>query len=119
MKVWLDAQLPPALCAWLASEYEIEAIALRDPGLRDARDLEIFEAARVASVVVMSKDADFADLVTRRGPPPQVLWITCGNPTNAGLRAFLIQTLATGLELIRRGEPLVRLAEVSPGKSTG
>ena len=59
----------------------------------------------------MSKDADFAELVTRRGAPPQILWVTCGNTTNAGLQRFLSQTLPTGLVLIRRGEPLVRLAE--------
>jgi predicted nuclease of predicted toxin-antitoxin system len=98
-------------------KHELEATAVRDLGLRNARDWEIFEAARAAQAVVMSKDADFAELVRRRGAPPQVLWVTCGNATNAGLERFLSQTLPTGLALIRRGEPLVRLAEVPHDRS--
>jgi predicted nuclease of predicted toxin-antitoxin system len=117
VKVWLDAQLPPSLCTWLGVNHELEATALRDLGLRDARDGEIFEAARAAQVVVMSKDADFAELVRGRGPPPQVLWVTCGNTTNAGLERFLSQTLPAALVMIRRGEPLVRLAEVHHDRS--
>lgn len=113
MKVWLDAQLPPGLCTWLASEYGLDAEPVRSLGLRDAKDTEIFAAARDAGVLIMSKDADFADLVMQHGPPPQILWVTCGNTSNEGLRSFLGQTLREALKLIEGGEPLVRLAESS------
>jgi predicted nuclease of predicted toxin-antitoxin system len=116
VKVWLDAQLPPALCGWLASEFGLEAVPLRDLGLRDARDRDIFEAARAANVIVMSKDADFAELVMQRGPPPQILWVSCGNTTNEGLRQFLSGTLSAALQLIETAEPLVRLVEVRSEK---
>ncbi|MGH8110482.1 MAG: DUF5615 family PIN-like protein [Rhodanobacteraceae bacterium] len=49
MKFWLNAQLPPQLAAWLAQRFRVEAIALRDLGLRDAADRRIFEAARLDS----------------------------------------------------------------------
>jgi predicted nuclease of predicted toxin-antitoxin system len=110
VKVWLDAHLAPGVCAWLASEFGLEARPLGQLGLRDADDSAIFEAAGAAGAVIMSKDADFADLVTRLGPPPAVLWLTCGNTTNAGLREFLGKTLGEALQLIQGGEPLVRLA---------
>ncbi len=48
MNIWIDAQLPPTLACWITNNFEVEAAALRDLGLRDARDIEIFEAARVA-----------------------------------------------------------------------
>jgi len=86
-------------------------MSVRDLGFRDAADEEIFAAAREAGVVVMSKDRDFPDLVLRLGPPPTVLWVTCGNTTNRALRAFLQATLPQGLELLKAGEPLVRLAD--------
>ena len=113
MRIWLDAQLPPGLCSWLEKEFDVQAEAVRDLGLRDAKDPEIFAAAREGGAVVMSKDADFANLVSRHGPPPQVLWVTCGNTTNAALRVFLARTLPVAMELIEAGEPLVRLAERS------
>lgn len=53
------------------------------------KDAEIFQAARLAKAVVMTKDADFAELVGRLGSPPQVLWVTCGNTTDARLRQIL------------------------------
>ncbi|WP_017325889.1 DUF5615 family PIN-like protein [Synechococcus sp. PCC 7336] len=63
MKIWIDAQLPPTLASWLANSFDLEATALRDLELRDARDIEIFEAARAESAVVMTKESDFIDLV--------------------------------------------------------
>ncbi len=45
MKFWVDAQLPPALAAWLVQQYGVEAFSLRDLGLRVATDSEIFVAA--------------------------------------------------------------------------
>lgn len=56
MKLWLDAHLPPKLVPWLRTEFEIEAVAVRDLGLRDSKDPEIFDAARRRVVVVMTKD---------------------------------------------------------------
>lgn len=38
MIVWVDAQLPPQVAAWLSETFNVDAIAVRDPGLRDASD---------------------------------------------------------------------------------
>ena len=81
MNLWLDAQLPPAIAPWIAAAFGVTVQPLRDIGLRDAKDIDIFHAARLTSAVVMTKDADFTELVERLGTPPQVLWIRCGNTT--------------------------------------
>ena len=46
MKVWLDAQLSPALCGWLEAEFGLTATPVRDLGLLHAEDQEIFLSAR-------------------------------------------------------------------------
>lgn len=80
MTFWLDAQLPPSLAAWVSATFSVDACALRDLGLRDAEDRDIFQAARAqGDTVIVSEDSDFMDLVLRLGTPPQVLWVTCGN----------------------------------------
>jgi predicted nuclease of predicted toxin-antitoxin system len=79
MIIWVDAQLSPALSPWLATTFSLSARALRDLGLRDANDREIFLAAREAGATIMTKDSDFVRLVENLGPPPQVIWIICGN----------------------------------------
>uniref|UniRef100_UPI001B7FD9B0 DUF5615 family PIN-like protein n=1 Tax=Salisaeta longa TaxID=503170 RepID=UPI001B7FD9B0 len=50
---------------------------------------EIFQAAREANVIVMSKDSAFLNLLGRHGPPPSVIWITCRNTSNRRCESFL------------------------------
>ena len=109
--LWLDAQLPPALAPWLQEKLSISAEAVRDLGLRDASDEEIFRAAKKAGAIVLTKDADFQHMLFQHGPPPQVLWVTCGNTSKAKLREVLAQTLPQALVLIRDGESLVEIGE--------
>jgi predicted nuclease of predicted toxin-antitoxin system len=78
--------------------------------LHDAEDAGIFAAARQANAVVMSKDSDFVDLVNRLGPPPQVLWIRCGNTSNVQMRAILSRTLLAAVDLLQQGERLVEIS---------
>ena len=111
MKVWLDAQLPPALAPWLRAQFGLDAFAVRDLGLRDAEDTAIFEAARQADAVILTKDADFPALVERFGPPPRVVWLRCGNTSNARLRVLLGVTLIQALDLLDRGESLVEISD--------
>ena len=109
MKIWLDAQLPPTLAQWIRENFDLEAFALRELQLRDAKDLEIFTAARAENAIIMTKDSDFIDLVCRLGSPPQILWLTCGNVTNRNLRKLLTATLMDALEQLNRGEAIVEI----------
>lgn len=109
MKFWVDAQLPPMLADWLSAEYGVEAHSLRDLGLRDSPDIEIFEAAHRAQVVVISKDSDFVDLVSRHGAPPQLRWVTCGNVTNQRLHAVFGKTFADALASLESGQAIVEV----------
>jgi len=39
--VWLDAHLSPALARWMRDELAVDAIAVRELGLRSAEDPDI------------------------------------------------------------------------------
>jgi predicted nuclease of predicted toxin-antitoxin system len=67
VKIWVDAQMSPAIATWISSNYAVNAVAIRDLGLRDAQDKEIFEAARQEKAVVMTKDSDFVLLLDKLG----------------------------------------------------
>lgn len=108
--IWIDAHLSPAIAIWITNNFEVTTVALRDLGLRDAEDPEIFEAAKSQGVIFMTKDRDFVDLVDRLGTPPQIIWLTCGNTSNARLREILGSVLPTALEILRSGEPLVEVS---------
>jgi predicted nuclease of predicted toxin-antitoxin system len=63
MTIWIDAQLSPAIAVWINENFSVQAIAVRDLGLRDAEDEEIFLEAKNANAVVMAKDSDFLILL--------------------------------------------------------
>ena len=110
MTIWVDAQLSPAIATWISHTFGITALTLRNLNLRDAEDLEIFEAAKVQEVILMTKDEDFVDLVNRLGSPPKIIWLTCGNTSNARLREILSVTLLEALKLLQAGEVLVEIS---------
>lgn len=69
----------------------------------------IFQAARSAAAVVMTKDSDFVSLVERFGPPPQIVWVRCGNTSNSNLRAVLLKTWADAVRHLANGDALVEI----------
>ena len=108
---WIDAQLSPALAQWLSSELSVDAVAVRDLGLHNAKDREIFEKAKEVNAIIMTKDSDFVMLLERYGAPPRILWITCGNTSNERMRVILRSGLEQAMELFDAGEPLVEVNE--------
>lgn len=61
MTIWLDAQISPAIATWITARFGVSAIALRDLGLRESTDREVFFAARQVGAAVMTKDEDLCD----------------------------------------------------------
>lgn len=90
MTIWLDAQLPPTVAPWIAASFGVDCQAVRD-----------------------------LELLRSHGPPPSVLWVTCGNTSNARLRAVLTQVLPAALRLVAQGESLVEIGEGQPAPPPG
>lgn len=111
MTFLIDAQLPPALAQYLVKKFDVEAIPIRDLGLRDASDRSIFDAARLRDATVITKDSDFVELLERLGPPPRVVWVTCGNSSNAHLRGVFDATFGDALKLLAAGAAVIEIAD--------
>lgn len=109
MIIWVDAQFSPAIAAWISENFDAQAIPVRELGLRDAADREIFLAAKGAGTTVMTKDGDFLRLLDELGSPPSVIWITCGNTSNVRLKEVLSATLVNAIALLGTGEKLVEI----------
>ena len=109
MTIWIDAQLSPSLAPWITKTFGIPSQAVRDLGMREAKDFPIFKAAREADAIVLTKDADFPHLLHQHGPPPKVIWLTCGNTSNQNVRKILSRTLPSAVKLLEAGESLVEI----------
>lgn len=112
--IWLDMQLPPAIRQQIESLTGMPCQHFADLRMHTATDRRAFEAGREAGAVIVSKDADFAQLVHAIGPPPFVVWLRCGNCTTTDLVALLDRFLPPALDMIRTGEPLVEIADHPP-----
>lgn len=111
MTLWIGAQLSPALANWVAERLGVVAIPVKTLGLRGASDAEIYHAERSAQAVVTTKVVAFVRLLEQHGPPPQVLWLTVGNTSNARMKEMLAETLQPALDLLRGGKPLVEVRD--------
>lgn len=86
MRFLIDAQLPPALCAWLRDRGH-EAIHVFDVDMVTAKDADIADRAEADEAVLVSKDEDF---VTLRLPDRFALVrLRCGNATKPAFFSWL------------------------------
>ena len=71
MTIWIDAQLSPSLAAWINRNFSsCKACSVRALHLQDAFDNVIFNEARQAHAVIMTKDSDFLKLIDQFGALP-------------------------------------------------
>ncbi len=83
MKLLLDQNLSFKLCSALDDLFP-GSTQVRLLGLDQADDREIWARAGSGGYVLVSQDADFAELASLLGPPPKVIWLRFGNqPTPA------------------------------------
>ena len=88
MKLLFDQNLSFKLSARLADLFP-ESSQVRSLGLAEADDRAIWSHAKEHGFILVSQDADFADLAAVYGPPPKVIWLRCGNQPTAYIEKLL------------------------------
>jgi len=88
MKLLFDQNLSPRLPRLLADIYA-ESVHVREIGLRDAGDLEIWQYGKVHGYAIVSKDSDFQQRSLLYGAPPKFIWLRVGNCTVQRTEALL------------------------------
>ena len=106
----VDAQLPPALATALRDMgYDVQAV--REIGLRDAEDAEIWSYALDNNAAIITKDQDFADRLLLVKGPPVIVWLRIGNTSNRRLLEWLLPLWKDILQRVEAGERLVEVRE--------
>ena len=108
MKFLVDANLPPALAQWLASEGH-EAQHVADLGMQAAADREIWQHARDLGACIVTKDEDFVLLQALDRAGPAVVWIRIGNAVRNVLMRRLPVLWPEVMSAIERGEKVVEV----------
>jgi len=63
-------------------------------GLQNASDQMIWRYALEHSLIIVTKDADFAELSILRGHPPKVIWLKSGNGPKHEVERILTRALS-------------------------
>ena len=108
MKLLVDAQLPPSLAATLR-QAGFAAVAVRDIGLRDAKDSVIWNYALQNNAAILTKDEDFAERCAGSPNPPVVVWLRIGNASNPALLAWFLPMVPAVLKHIAQGDRLIEV----------
>lgn len=51
---------------------------VRQEGLSEVDDHEVWEFARDNGYTIVSQEGDFFDMSVLNGAPPKIIWLTCG-----------------------------------------
>ena len=83
-----DQNLSYKLCKALAGEFP-GCRHVREAGLSNADDADVWTYAAANSLMVVSKDQDFRQRAMLLGPPPKCVWIRLGNCSTADIVSLL------------------------------
>ena len=108
MRLIVDAQLPPALADELRKA-GCDAVAVREIGLREAKDSEIWNYAVQNGAAIITKDEDFAERCLHASNPPVVVWLRIGNATNPTLFQWFMPLLPAVLARLTAGDKLIEV----------
>lgn len=86
-----------------------DAWHVKDIGLQHASDAAIWREATMRGAVIVSKDEDFATIIGRAQPGPQVVWLRIGKCSNEHLLARVAASWNGLLAELNAGVALVEL----------
>jgi predicted nuclease of predicted toxin-antitoxin system len=108
MRFLVDAQLPPALARFLASQGH-EAEHLLDIGMERSGDKTIWEYAIRVGAAIVTKDEDFANRIAIQPAGPPIVWIRVGNTTKQALLQWFEPLLPSVAAALDSGEKLIEM----------
>lgn len=88
MRLLFDQNLSHHLVELLAKPFT-GSVHVRDVGLKDATDIEIWEYAKADGFVIVTKDSDFRQRSFLFGQPPKVIWVRLGNCSTSEIATAL------------------------------
>jgi predicted nuclease of predicted toxin-antitoxin system len=108
VKFLVDANLPPALARWLASEGH-ESYHVSDLGMTSMSDRAIWQRACDINACIVTKDEDFTLLQALDPSGPAIVWIRIGNAVRSVLLRRLPGIWPAVLSAIERGDKVIEV----------
>lgn len=89
MRFLFDQNISHRILKLIPKEYS-ESTTIKNEGLINASDKEIWEFARSNEYIIVTQDSYFKDLNSLYGFPPKIIWIRTGNTETQSIVNILI-----------------------------
>lgn len=99
MNILLDQNISFRLTQLLSNTFE-NVKQVKQLGLVDCSDLEIWSYAFRNNYTIVTFDSDFIDLANLKGSPPKIIWLRFGNASNLKIANKLISNASIISEFI-------------------
>lgn len=113
IELWLDMQMSPQLAKWIIKTFGVKTTSSYQLEFNTEEDEIIFLKAKgLQSIIVVTKDRDFAELQNRLSSPPKIILLKTGNCSNKEMKLILIEHLMLALETLIN--TTTELVEIKP-----
>jgi len=89
MKLLLDQNISFRIVKKLPSFFNAKQV--REMGLENKSDIEIWEYAKAKNFTIVTFDADFYDFSILFGHPPKIIWLRTGNTSTQNISKIIIE----------------------------
>jgi predicted nuclease of predicted toxin-antitoxin system len=89
VKLLFDQNVSFRLIKLISNSFDNSA-QVRELGLENKTDLEIWQFAKDQGYTIVTFDADFYELSNLFGHPPKIIWLRIGNSSTNELSKFLL-----------------------------
>lgn len=104
-EIWLDVHISPIIAKWLEEYTGFTAKSAYTLSFYTLDDREIFQKAKEqGNVILISKDTDFPDLISRLGSPPKLINVKIGNCDNRTLWSTLKPNIKEAIYLLTESD---------------
>ena len=94
MKLLFDQNISFRIISKIKNHFP-EAKQVRQLGIENYSDLEIWKFAKENQFTIVTFDADFYDLSNLKGHPPKIVWLRFGNTQTDFLSDIIISNVST------------------------
>jgi len=86
LEIWLDVNISPVIAKWMSEYTGYDVKSSYTLGFQTLDDMAIYKKAKENEfIILVSKDTDFPEMITRLGAPPKLIHLKFGNCDNQSL----------------------------------
>ncbi len=100
-EIWLDNHISPIIAKWLNDKSVFKVTSSYALELWNLKDFDIYlKAKNSGNIILISKDSDLDEIISKNGSPPKLISLKVGNCDNKVLFSILERNLEKCVRLL-------------------